>query len=416
MLWMVSDSPVRAQDDFEGPPIEYSKALPANRISQLQQRLGRGEVVLKHDGSMGYLRSVLQELEIPISSQSLVFSRTSLQLRRISPETPRALYFNDSIYLGFCLGGDVLEISVADPVLGAVFYTLDQQKSSGIPQFERQTDNCLVCHSSSRTEGVPGHLIRSLMVEPSGQPVLSAGSRNVNHTTPLEERWGGWYVTGLHGSQKHLGNLIISRDAVPDPIENAQGMNETSLEDRFRVDRYLTAHSDIVALMVLEHQVFVHNRITRATFTTREALHYEAALNEALKNPPGTRLESTSRRIQNAGDRLVEALLFSGEAKIVEPISGTSGFSKEFSGSGPRDSQGRSLRDLDLTSRMFRFPCSYLIYSDSFRTLPQEMQSYVWKRIREVLAGNDMSGKFVHLSPEDRQAITEILQDTTEEM
>lgn len=416
MLWMVSDSPVRAQDDFEGPPIEYSKALPANRISQLQQRLGRGEVVLKHDGSMGYLRSVLQELEIPISSQSLVFSRTSLQLRRISPETPRALYFNDSIYLGFCLGGDVLEISVADPVLGAVFYTLDQQKSSGIPQFERQTDNCLVCHSSSRTEGVPGHLIRSLMVEPSGQPVLSAGSRNVNHTTPLEERWGGWYVTGLHGSQKHLGNLIISRDAVPDPIENAQGMNETSLEDRFRVDRYLTAHSDIVALMVLEHQVFVHNRITHATFTTREALHYEAALNEALKNPPGTRLESTSRRIQNAGDRLVEALLFSGEAKIVEPISGTSGFSKEFSGSGPRDSQGRSLRDLDLTSRMFRFPCSYLIYSDSFRTLPQEMQSYVWKRIREVLAGNDMSGKFVHLSPEDRQAITEILQDTTEEM
>lgn len=408
--------PVRSQEDFEGPPIEYSKAKPSNPVSQLQERLGRGEVVLKHDSSSGFLQSVLQELQIPISSQSLVFSKTSLQLRRISPETPRALYFNDSVYLGFCQAGDVLELSVADPVLGTVFYTLDQNQSSGIPQFERQTDNCLVCHSSSRTDGVPGHLIRSLMVESSGQPVLSAGSRNVNHTTPLEERWGGWYVTGLHGSQKHLGNLIVSRDAVPDPIENAQGMNETSLEDRFRVDRYLTPHSDIVALMVLEHQVFVHNRITRAIFTTREALHYEAALNEALKNPPGTRLESTTRRIQNAGDRLVEALLFSGEAKILEPISGASGFAAEFSGAGPRDSQGRSLRDLDLTSRMFQFPCSYLIYSDSFRALPREMQSYVWNRIREVLAGNDTSGKFAHLSPVDRKAITEILQETTEEM
>ena len=416
MLCSLITSPVGAQEDFEGPPIEYSKAKPSNPVSQLQERLGQGEVVLKHDRSSGFLRSVLQELQIPTSSQSLVFSKTSLQLRRISPETPRALYFNDSVYLGFCQGGDVLEISVADPVLGTVFYTLDQNLTSEIPKFERQTDNCLVCHSSSRTEGVPGHLIRSLMVESSGQPVLSAGSRNVNHTTPLEERWGGWYVTGLHGSQKHLGNLIINRDDVPDPIENAQGMNETTLEDRFRVDRYLTPHSDIVALMVLEHQVFVHNRITRATFTTREALHYEAALNEALKNPPGTRLESTTRRIQTAGDRLVEALLFSGEAKILEPISGTSGFAAEFSGTGPRDSQGRSLRDLDLTSRMFRFPCSYLIYSDSFRAMPREMQSYVWNRIGEVLAGNDTSGKFAHLSPADRKAITEILQATPEEM
>ena len=407
---------VFAIDEFEHAPIHYSKSIPKDPISKLQTKLDSGVTKLDYSEEHGYLPALLKALNVPIESQTLVFSKTSLQLRRISPETPRALYFNDSVYLGFCQAGDVLELSVADPVLGTVFYTLDQNQSSGIPQFERQTDNCLVCHSSSRTDGVPGHLIRSLMVESSGQPVLSAGSRNVNHTTPLEERWGGWYVTGLHGSQTHLGNLIVSRDAVPDPIENAQGMNQTSLEDRFRVDRYLTPHSDIVALMVLEHQVFVHNRITRAIFTTREALHYEAALNEALKNPPGTRLESTTRRIQNAGDRLVEALLVSGEAKFLAPISGTSGFAAQFSASGPRDSQGRSLRDLDMTARMFRFPCSYLIYSDSFRTLPREMQSYVWNRIRDVLAGNDTSGKFAHLSPEDRQAITEILQQTTEEM
>jgi hypothetical protein len=404
--------PTAAQDDFEGPPIEYSKAVPDNAVSRLQQRLNRGDTVLTHDEAHGYLRSVLQALQLPISSQSLVFSRTSLQLRRISPETPRALYFNDTVYLGFCQGGDVLELSVADPVLGTVFYTLDQQPASDVPQFQRQTDNCLVCHSSSRTDGVPGHLIRSLMVESSGQPLLSAGSRNVNHLTPLEERWGGWYVTGLHGSQKHLGNLISHRDAVNDPVDNSQGLNLTRLDDRFRVERYLSSHSDIVALMVLEHQILVHNRITRAAFTTREALHYEAALNEALKNAPGSRLDSTTRRIQNAGDRLVEALLFCGEARISEPISGTSGFAAEFSAQGPRDAQGRSLRDLQLNGRMFRYPCSYLIYSEAFRSLPAEMLTYVRGRMREILAGNDTSGKFTHLSADDRQAITEILQGT----
>lgn len=401
-----------AQDDFEGPPIEYSKSVPDNPVSRLQQSLDRRDAVLTHEGAHGYLRSVLQALQLPISSQSLVFSRTSLQLRRISPETPRALYFNDTVYLGFCQGGDVLELSVADPVLGTVFYTLDQQPASDVPQFQRQTDNCLVCHSSSRTDGVPGHLIRSLMVESSGQPLLSAGSRNVNHLTPLEERWGGWYVTGRHGSQKHLGNLISHRDAVNDPVDNSQGLNVTRLDDRFHVDRYLSPHSDIVALMVLEHQILVHNRITRAAFTTREALHYEMALNEALKNAPGTRLDSTTRRIQNAGDRLVEALLFCGEARISEPISGTSGFAAEFSAQGPRDAQGRSLRDLQLNGRMFRYPCSYLIYSEAFRSLPPEMLTYIQGRMREILAGNDASGKFTHLSVEDRQAITEILRET----
>ena len=197
-----------------------------------------------------------------------------------------------------------------------------------------------------------------------------------------------------------------------DPVDNSQGLNLTRLDDRFRVERYLSSHSDIVALMVLEHQILVHNRITRAAFTTREALHYEAALNEALKNAPGSRLDSTTRRIQNAGDRLVEALLFCGEARISEPISGTSGFAAEFSAQGPRDAQGRSLRDLQLNGRMFRYPCSYLIYSEAFRSLPTEMLTYVRGRMREILAGNDTSGKFTHLSGDDRQAITEILQGT----
>lgn len=411
-----SESALMAQDDFEGPPISYSETTPDNCISRLQERLNKGEVVLEHDNHFGYIKAVLQALNVPLESQSLVFSKTSLQLRRINPKTPRAIYFNTDVYIGFCQNGDVMEVSAVDPKLGTVFYTMDQKKSDGVPQFDRRTDNCLVCHSSSRTEGVPGHLVRSLLTDAGGQPLLAAGSKNVNHTTPIEERWGGWYVTGLAGSQKHMGNLIMSRDEVPETIDNSAGQNVTDLSDRFSVSQYLTPHSDIVALMVLEHQVLVHNRIARASFAVREALHYETMLNEALKNPQGTRLESTTRRIQSAGDRLVESLLFSGEAKITEPIKGTSGYAEIFAKNAPRDPNGRSLFDLDLNARMFQYPCSYLVYSEAFNALPADMKSYVWQKLWDVLNGKDTTGKFAHLTESDRQAIVEILRATNSDL
>jgi len=401
------------QDDFDAAPILYSQTQPANRISQLQQALQDGALSLQHQPGTGYLESLLSALQIPVESQCLVFSKTSLQLRRISPTTPRAIYFSDDLYVGYCVAGDVLEISAVDTRLGTVFYTLSQQPpASGVPVFQRQTDNCLVCHSSSRTEGIPGHLVRSLMVDQSGQPLLAAGSRNVNHTTPLAERWGGWYVTGVHGAQKHLGNLVVDREESLDTIDNSSGLNQTSLSGRFRTEAYPSGHSDIVALMVLEHQVLVHNRIARAAFTVREALHYESALNEALQNAPGTRLESTTRRIQSAADRLVEALLFCGEAALTAPLSGTSGFAEKFQAAGLRDARGRSLRDPDLQTRMFRYPCSYLIHSQAFRELPAEMRDAVRTRLQSVLSGEDQSAKFSHLSAADREAIQEILLET----
>lgn len=404
-----------AGDEFEGKPIEYSRSTPQNCISRLQERLDRGEANLAYEERNGYLSAVLKALNVPVESQTLVFSKTSLQIRRISPETPRALYFNDDVYVGCCQSGDVLEISAVDPQLGTVFYTLDQQPSEK-PRFERRVDNCLICHSSSRTEGVPGHLVRSLYVDPEGHPIFSGGSRVVDHTTPLDQRWGGWYVTGKHGSQAHLGNLVIHGRDVPRQLDNSQGQNVEQLRDRLDVERYLSPHSDIVALMVLEHQTLVHNRLTKANFTARQALDYEQAMNQALGYPPEKRLDSTLRRIQNAGNELVEALLLVGEARLTAPISGTSGFAETFARSGVRDSQGRSLRDLDLSGRLFKYPCSYLIYSKSFDELPREMRDYVWQRLGKILSGEDKSEKFSHLSESDRQAIAEILRDTKPEL
>ena len=406
---------LRGDDEFEREPILYSQSTPNNRISRLQQKLDSGEITLTHEGDKSYVRSLLKALDIPEASQTLVFSKTSLQLRCISPRTPRAIYFNDDVYIGFCQSGDVLEVSAVDPQLGTVFYTLNQDANEK-PQFQRRTDNCLVCHSSSRTEGVPGHLVRSLYVDISGQPMLSAGSRMVDHTTPIEQRWGGWYVTGTHGSQKHLGNLIVRGRDVQEPVDNSAGQNIHDLKDRFNVDNYVSPHSDIVALMVLEHQVLVHNRIAKANFDTRQALSYDAMMNRTLENPEGTRLESTTRRIKSTGDRLIEALLFVDEARLTEPIKGTSGYAEQFAATGPHDAQGRSLRDLDLKTRLFKYPCSYLIDSEAFKSLPTESRDYVWQRLFEILSGQEQSEEFAHLSQDDRQAILEILRATISDL
>ena len=408
---LVSATHAPAADEFERPPIEYSRATPENCIADLEERIDRGEVQLAFREGLGYLPSLLEALDVPVESQMLVFSKTSLQRQRISPRTPRAIYFNDDVYVGFCQSGDLLEISAVDPKVGTAFYTLDQEPME-TPRFTRQTDSCLQCHSSSRTGGVPGHVVRSLFVNAGGEPILSAGSFTVDHTTPLEKRWGGWYVTGEHGWQSHLGNLIVRGKQVSQPVDNSEGQNVLRLDDRLPIEKYLVPYSDIVALMVFEHQTVVQNCLSKANFTARKALYDEAALNRTLGKPAEEVSESTLRRISAAGDELVDALLLVGEAPLADSIRGTSGFAEKFTQQGPRDSQGRSLRDFDLELRLFKYPCSYMIYSSAFDGLPAEVKDYVWQRMWDVLVHREDAERFAHLRKDDRQAIVEILRET----
>lgn len=403
-------SVVRAEDYFR-EPISYETAPQDNVVSRLDARLKAGKAQGKYHAELGYLPWLLSELKVPASSQTLVYSKTSLQRNRISPRTPRALYFNDDVYVGYCQNGDVLELSVVDPNLGTVFYTLDQHDEER-PRLQRQSDSCLLCHGGSQTRNVPGHIVRSVYVDPHGQPIFSAGSHRIDHTSPLEKRWGGWYVTGKHGEQSHLGNLLIRTRRVEEPVDNSAGLNVTDLKGRFETDLYMTPHSDIVALMVLEHQAEGHNLLTRANYATRQALHMEQSLNREMKLPATNQWESTGSRIRSACDPLVKYLLFCEESKWNGKLEGTSGYQEEFVRVGPRDSKGRSLRDFDLKNRLFRYPCSYLILSPSFDALPTPARDYVLKRIFEVLTGKDTSETFKHLSKEDRQAILEILRET----
>lgn len=402
-------SGIAAAADLDRPPIRYATAPTDDVVTVLREKLKKGAVELKYADEHGYLKSLLKVLDVPQSSQVLVYSRTSLQRSRIAPRMPRAIYFNDDVTVGFCRHGEVLEIAAADPNLGTVFYTLDQNPEKGAA-ITRQTDLCLLCHGSSGNQGFPGHLIRSVSADRLGEPVLSRGTKRVDHSTPLKDRWGGWYVTGTSGKQTHMGNQIVGGWLGLD--ENAGGANVTDLKPYFTVANYPTPHSDLVALMVLEHQCEVHNRLGRANFQTRLALHEQAELNKSFGEAADTRSEGITRRIHWACEPVVKYLLFCEEAALTEPVAGTSSFAKEFAARGPFDAKKRSLREFDLETRMFRYPMSYVIYSKLFDGLPAEAKERIYLRLWEVLTGKDQSKDFEHLSKSDRKAILEILRDT----
>ncbi|MDZ4802603.1 MAG: hypothetical protein SGI92_30960 [Bryobacteraceae bacterium] len=357
--------------------IGYNKTAAQDAVSRLARRIASGETRLTYDTTFGYLPSLLQALHVPESSQILVFSKTSFQAPRISPRMPRALYFNDEVSVGYVRGGDVLELAAVDPKLGVVFYTLDQERLSR-PKVDRQ-EQCLQCHAAGSTLGVPGLVIRSVYPDRHGMPIFHAGTFLSDHRSPLEQRWGGWYVSGSAGGAKHMGNTI-----------DGQGRRDiTDLKEYFDTGAYLRPSSDIVALMVVEHQTRMTNLITRVGWETRMALHDREVMNKALGDAPGTASESTDRRINNAVEELVKYMLFTDETPLTAPVTGASGFAEEYSKMGPRDKKGRSLRELDLKTRLLRYRCSPLIYSEAFRGLPDVARRRTLARVRG-LAGPEV--------------------------
>jgi hypothetical protein len=401
-------------EDSEDEAIQYKKNAPHDVISKLQMDMDVGKVRLTSQGRQGVLLSLLHQLNIPLSSQILVFAKTSFQRELISPSNPRALYFNDSTYIGWVQGSPVIEVLTMDPRLGATFYTLNQDHVGKL-QFARGTDECLQCHETAMSNRVPGNIFRSVYPHPDGQPEFSAGSFLTDDTSPFEERWGGWYVTGTHGAMRHMGNIVARGARENITMDKSAGANVVSLSRFFQTSHYPTPTSDIVALMIAEHQTHVQNLIIRANYQTRIAERYDEALNRDLNRPSDYHSDSMRSRIASVCEPLVKALLFCGEAPLTEPVKGTSGFAEQFQKQGPADTSGRSLRVLDLKSRLFKYRCSYLIYSDLFKGLPQRAREFVYRRIQEITTGADKSSDFAHLSATERSEIQSILLDTCRE-
>ncbi len=397
-----------AQDGAFGFLIQELGEL-TDPVTELQERIDSGETRLEFTPKHGYLEALLEELDIPVSSQTLVFSKTSLQTDYISPATPRAIYFNDDVYLGWVRGGPVMELASTDPVYGTLFFTLAQDPETPPPVFEREGLRCIACHRPARNAvPIPELLVMSVLPGTDGD-ALGIDLKITTDRSPLRERWGGWYVTGTHGDAVHMGNTIVGGDP-----EWAMGRNPNllSLEGRVDTSPYLTGHSDLVALMVLVHQAEVHNLIGTTGFSARTAIETERQEEIGILNASPEPSHRTLEVIREAAEPLVRTMFYVDVAPLPGPITGTSDFAAEFQERGPEDRQGRSLRELDLQTRVPRYPLSHLVYSESFDTLPDLALDYIYGRFEEVLAGEDTSGDFDHLSAEGRQAIREILIDT----
>lgn len=407
---LVAAGNAQAQFDFERPPIAYSATAARDRVARLAAAVESGAASLEWDPQQGWLPDLLRQLQISAESQTLVFSKTSLQIRQIGPNNPRAIFFSDDAYLGYVPGGDLIELSAVDPQLGPVFYTLEQRQLER-PRIRRDESQCLTCHATSKTQGVPGYLVRSVFAGADGQPLYGLGTTTTDHTTPFADRFGGWYVTGQHGSMRHRGNTF-ARNLPGEPLDVEAGANRIDVPDSAHLERYPRTSSDLVALMVLEHQSQMHNYITAAHYETRQALAYQETMNKALDRPADFQSESTVRRIDAAAERLVRCLLFAGECRLTSPISGTSQYVSEFERLGPHDGRGRSLRQFELQTRLFKYPCSYLVYSEAFEQLPPLVRRRVGLRLRELLAADQAEPGFEHLTPESRRAIREILLET----
>jgi hypothetical protein len=410
LLWMAlpvsSQIAVQKQGyiPFADEPINYRSNDLHDPVAKLRGRLESGEAKLSYEPTNGYLKSLLELLDIPVSSQTLVFSKTSFQYKKISPDHPRALFFNDDVYVGQVHDGKALELVSFDPTQGAIFYLLDEHQTEK-PQLERAELDCTQCHIAASTRNVPGVVLRSIYTHADGTLAGRTPQYITGQQSPISQRWGGWYVTGKIGDQAHLGNLTLADG------DNTQ-QQHLDPGKAFDASTYLSPSSDVVAHLVLAHQVNMHNLITQTNFQGRIAV-YEGAKNNTAGTPDDAPLsEAARKKYETPAEELVRYLLFANEVPLTAAVEGDSTFTREFEARGPRDPQGRSLRDFDLKTRIFRYPCSYLIYSDAFDSLPRVAKDYVYRRLLDVLTGHDQSPDFARLTAEDRKAVLEILVAT----
>ncbi len=403
---------------YSDAPIFYRSDDINDPVAKLQKRLEQGKAKLAYDAQdHGYLKSVLKLLDVPVSSQTLVFSKTSFQYPKISPEHPRALYYNDDVYVGSVHEGKEIEIVSFDARQGAIFYLLHEEKADK-PAFERAELDCTQCHIAAGTRGIPGVLVRSVQPTSAGTLVTGASTYITDQDSPFKQRWGGWYVTGK------LADGTLANATAPEGT-SGRDVKLATLEKPFDASTYLTPGSDAVALLVLGHQTQMHNLITLTNYKTRIALHTLASQSAGAGSAEGAVAqvsadaplpEATRHQFERPAEQLLRYLLFANETQLpnldAKEVIASSAFAREFAARGPRDSKGRSLRDFDLSTRIFRYPCSYLIYSDAFDELPEPSKTYVYHRLLEILSGQDKDADFESLSADDRQAILEILLET----
>jgi hypothetical protein len=345
----------------------------------LNRRIRDEELTLDFSDRFGYLPAVLKELDILVSSQLLRSYSFGLDGPSISPQRPLALYFNDDVVVRWFPTSDHLEIAAQDSQKGTLFYTLAYRVA---PLRFEQRNVCMSCHNQDGwlQSGIsaPGHIVRSSLntIEITRFP----HGNQMTHTLPIEYRWTERYVTGTSSTLIHRGNRIWMKD-------NPTPRNVINIKDEFDVNRYLTDTSDAVAHLVFDHQMFGLNLLSR--------ISYEHQLNVRSK------VEMIA----------VRYLLLVDEAPLDHPTTGKSDYADWYQSRGPKDAEGRSLFDLDLGSKLFRYRISPLIQSPMVRNLPAELKLSLFRRLNDVLTGKEQLKGF-SIPEADKQSTLSVVRAT----
>lgn len=387
----------KTQVEFRKEPHDYLNHAPKDRFAGILKKIQEGILQLDTRDDKTFLRSLMLALDIPISSQILVFSASSLQSEIINPQNPRALYFNEDTYLGFVPGGKVEVISM-DPTHAAMFYIFDRLQPGGpVPTISR-SQKCFNCHAGSATRRVPGLIAESLLPMASGASLETYRRDEQGHQIPLEQRFGGWHLTGEHHLNPTHANLMgvtigAGRfDKVP-----------TEPGQMWELDRHLLPTSDILPHLVHEHQLGFENRVFHAAYLVRQLRGGER----------GPLPSSAKPELEKLADELARYILFTDEAKLPRNgIKGDETFMRDFARNRRATRDGLSLKDFDLKTRLFKHRASYMLYTESWQKLPTELKDRVYYKMAEALREQNAITMGAHLPSSEKRAIRTILKET----
>ncbi len=385
--------------DLDQPPHDYWNRPLKDRFTRMKGDLESGKIPLDRTNEKAFLSSLLKAMSIPASSQTLVFSTTSLQLSLINPANPRAVYFNEDLYVGYIPGGKI-EIVSLDPEVGGIFYIFPIPRGAGPLMIERST-RCMNCHADEDTQFVPGLLIKSVMPGPQGGSLTAYRIGQTGHQIPFTERFGGWYVTGKHGITNHWGNMTGRL--------SPQGMAKYPVEPgkRFDYAKYLVLSSDILPHLVHEHQAGFVNRVLEASYRARLA----AYAGQGKINP------EHKAELEKQANIVTRYLLFADEVPLPNGgVEGDADYRRDFAVNRKLAKDGSSLKDFDLKTRLFKYRCSYMIYSPVFEGLPVAMKQLIYGRLKEALRVENPDKEYTYLPASEKQAIRYILGGTLKDL
>ncbi len=380
--------------DLTSPAHQYWTRPLNDPFSKLIPDFESGKIQLDTQNQLTFVTSLLKALDIPASSQMLVFSTTSLQLSKISPRNPRALYFNEDLYLGYIPGGKIEIISI-DPQLGGIFYIFEIPRDQGTPQPQR-AKRCMNCHADTDTRHVPGLVIKSVIPGPNGGSLNSFRREQTGHQIPLEDRFGGWHLTGADPIKKHWGNLIGQLSPA--------GLKKQIIQpgQLFDFNNYPLDRSDILPQLLHEHQVGFINRVVEAGYKYRA---YQDS-DKGILNP------AHSKELERITSDLTRYLLFADEANLPRGIQGDAQFKKDFRANRQTLASGESLKDLDLGRHLFKYRCSYMIYSNAFQGLPKKFKQQIYQKLAKALSTDKPDPNYSYLPSAEKRIIKKLLQTT----